>query len=333
MGTRVDIKHLQALLGIADHGSFSGAAEALGTVQSNVSAHVAKLERELDAVLVDRSSGQLTEEGGVVAARARRIVVELDAMVADVVAMRREVVGKVRVGMIGTTGRWLVPKLFGALQARHPHIHMTVADGTTSSLELQLVTGMLDVAVMTLPIHSDELSATPLFDEDLMLVVPEDHELVKRQLRPRSDAGSDASRFDPLPLATLSDLQLVLPAPGTALREEIDAALRPGRVKLHPLMEVDGLRMIASLAFDGYGPAILPATAVSDHLRGQFQLIPLEGFPRRRVGFVLQSRGLPSAPTRVLIDMLYGIVSDEPSLPVGLHANAQPPRPAPVVRR
>jgi len=48
----VDLKHLQALLGIADTGSFSAAAASIGTVQSNVSAHVARLERELEVQLV-----------------------------------------------------------------------------------------------------------------------------------------------------------------------------------------------------------------------------------------------------------------------------------------
>ena len=49
----MELKHLQALLGIADTGSFSAAAMSIGTVQSNVSAHVARLERELDVQLVD----------------------------------------------------------------------------------------------------------------------------------------------------------------------------------------------------------------------------------------------------------------------------------------
>ena len=62
----MELKHLQALLGIADTGSFSAAAASIGTVQSNVSAHVARLERELDVQLVDRASGRLTEEGEVV---------------------------------------------------------------------------------------------------------------------------------------------------------------------------------------------------------------------------------------------------------------------------
>ncbi|MGH8989028.1 MAG: LysR family transcriptional regulator [Acidimicrobiales bacterium] len=301
----MDLRHLQALLGIAETGSFSAAAAALGTVQSNVSAHVARLERELEVVLVDRSSGRLTEEGEVVVSRARRMIVELDAMVADVVAMRHEVRGLVRLGMIGTAGRWLVPRLFSALRTRHPQIRLTVTDGTNTTLETQLATGQLDVAAVTLPVHSDELTTSPLFEEDLVLVVPISHRL----------AGTSG----PLPLAALQDLELLLPAPGTALREEMDGAAGAAGVDLRPSMELDGLRMIASLTFDGYGPSILPATAVPPHLRADFHLLPITGFPPRRVGVALRLRGAPSAPSRVVIDLLRSVVHEGSQAPEWLH--------------
>ncbi len=301
----MEIRHLQALVGIAEHGSFSAAAEALGTVQSNVSAHVARLEKELGAPLVDRAAGRLTEEGEIVVARARRMLVELSALVADVAAMRREVVGTVRCGMIGTTGRWLVPRLFALVRERHPMVRMTVADGTSASLEPRLLSGQLDLAVVSLPVLGDELVAAPLFEEDLMLVIPTDHPF--------------ASAPRPLPLAALAELDLVLPLPNTALRDEIDGALRRADVTLRPALELDGIRMIASLTFDGFGPAILPATAVPRHMREQFALVPLEGFPRRRVGVAQRRRGLPSAPTRAVIELLRHVASD-PHRPEGLHA-------------
>lgn len=305
----MEIRHLQALLGVADHGSFSAAAEALGTVQSNVSAHVARLERELGAPLVDRAAGRLTEEGEIVVARARRMMVEVAALVADVSAMRREVVGTVRAGMIGTTGRWLVPRLFALLRERHPRVQMTVADGTSASLEPRLINGQLDLAVVSLPVTGDELVATPLFEEDLMLVVPVDHPL--------------ADGPHPLPLAQLASLDLVLPLPNTALRDDIDGALRRAGVSIKPALELDGIRMIASLTFDGFGPAILPATAVPLHMRERFALIALEGLPRRRVGVAQRRRGLPSAPARAVIELLDEVANDPDRRPMGLH----PPSP------
>jgi DNA-binding transcriptional LysR family regulator len=300
----VELKHLQALLGIADTGSFSAAALTIGTVQSNVSAHVARLERELDVQLVDRASGRLTEEGEVVVARARRIVSELEAMVADVTALRQEVVGTVRLGMIGTTGRWLVPQLFDLLRLHHPHIHLNVGEGGSTQLELQLASGQLDLAVVTFPLSGDEIMVAELFQEDLMLVLPKDH--------PLASLGA-------VPLERLAELELLLPAPGTALRAEIDSAVLPARVELHPAMELDGVRMIASLAFDGYGPAVLPATAVPGHLRERFAVMPVTGLPRRHVGVAQRRRGLPSAPVRAVIDVLGLVVNDSLSMPEGIH--------------
>jgi len=300
----MELKHLQALLGIADTGSFSAAALSIGTVQSNVSAHVARLERELDVQLVDRASGRLTEEGAVVVERARRVMNELEAMVADVTALRQEVVGTVRLGMIGTTGRWLVPQLFDLLRVRHPHVHLNVAEGSSVQLEQQLASGQLDLAVVIFPLSGDEIMAAQLFDEDLMIVVPRDHPWAERPI---------------IPMEALGELELLLPAPGTALRAEIDSATVPARVELHPAMELDGVRLIASLVFDGYGPAILPATAVPGRLRERFCLVPVEGLPRRRVGVAQRRRGLPSAPARAVIDVLGEVVNDTLSMPEGIH--------------
>jgi DNA-binding transcriptional LysR family regulator len=173
------------------------------------------------------------------------------------------------------------------------------------------LSGQLDLAVVSLPVIGDELVATPLFEEDLMLVVPVDHPL--------------ASAPRPLPLACLCALELVLPLPNTALRDEIDGALRRAGVTLRPAMELDGIRMIASLTFDGYGPAILPATAVPQHMREQFELVPLEGLPRRRVGMAQRRRGLPSAPTRAVIALLDIVANDTDKRPEGLHPAVAPP--------
>ena len=85
----MELRQLSAILGIADNGSFSAAANALQTVQSNISAHVKKLERELGCELVDRTTGQLTEAGEIVVACSRRVQAELDAMLSDVVALTR----------------------------------------------------------------------------------------------------------------------------------------------------------------------------------------------------------------------------------------------------
>src|SRR3954447_7875648 len=137
----MDLRQLAALVAVAETGTFSAAADALHTVQSNVSTHVARLERELGATLVDRQAGRRTEEGGLVAAGARRVQAELDALAADVASLRHEVAGATRLGVIGTTARWLVPALLSAMEERHPQVRVTVLEGNTTSLLPQLAGG------------------------------------------------------------------------------------------------------------------------------------------------------------------------------------------------
>jgi DNA-binding transcriptional LysR family regulator len=301
----MELRHLQALVAVAEHGSFSSAADHLGTVQSNISAHVARLERELGTTLVDRSAGRLTADGEVVVARAYRVMGELDALVADVGALREAVAGNVRVGIIGTTARWLAPILLADLSESHPRLHLVVADGTTLGLEPQLAAGRFDLAVLTFPLPGRDLVSEPLFEEDIVLVVSVD-----------DDPLSGVERID---ISDLERFELLLPAPGTPFRGEIDAAVKPAGVRLRPRVELDGVRLLASLTFEGYGPAVLPATAVPPHLRGRFRLVDVDGLLPRRVGIAQRSRGLPSAPARAVLDTLRQLMVTPDRLPPGVH--------------
>jgi len=300
----MELRHLQALVAVAEHGSFSSAADHLGTVQSNISAHVARLERELGSTLVDRSAGRLTADGEIVVARAYRVMGELDALVADVGALREAVAGNARVGILGTTARWLVPMLLAELSESHPRLHLVVADGTTLGLEPQLAAGRLDLAVLTFPVPGRDLVSEPLFEEEIVLVVPVD-----------DDPLSGAEQID---IADLERFELLLPAPGTPFRGEIDAAVKPAGVRLRPRVELDGVRLLASLTFEGYGPAVLPATAVPPHLRARFRLVHVEGLLPRRVGIAQRSRGLPSAPARAVLDTLRSLMVIPDRLPPGV---------------
>ncbi|MFT5202811.1 MAG: DNA-binding transcriptional LysR family regulator [Candidatus Aldehydirespiratoraceae bacterium] len=292
----MDLRQLHALLAVAEHQSFSAAARALHTVQSNISTHVARLEQEVGSVLIDRAQGELTVEGEIVAGRARRIVAELRAIEDDLISLRDDVSGKVRAGVIGTTARWLVPALLNAVSDEFPRIELQVVEATTTSLIPQLLSDRLDIAVVNLPVNNPDVDAEVLFNEERIIVTPLDHPL----------AASD--RVD---LRELSKHEILLPPKGTAFRDEIDTDAKRARVELTPKAEVDGLRLLTSLAFQGFAPALVPASAAPAWLEGDWRRVAVDGLSPRIVGIATQRRTAPSAPTRTLADLIRRIVATE----------------------
>ncbi len=301
----MEIRQLEALIGIAEHGSFSGAAAGLGTVQSNISGRIAKLEDELGTELVDRSTGLLTEAGVVTAERARVILREMAAIASDVAEITSEVRGVVSIGMIGTAGRWIVPMLLDAQRSRFPHVALRIKEGTNSALEPQVVSGHLDIAVLAFPVSAPELSDRPLFAEDLLLVVEKDHPL--------------ATTTSPLTLSEVSKHEIFLPMTGTPIRREIDDACTKAGVTLASLIEVDGVRTIASMVFDGHGPAILPATMLTPRLRTAFVGLPIADLSPRHVVVANRRFGFPTAPVRAINELLSSVVREAPHTPDGVY--------------
>jgi DNA-binding transcriptional LysR family regulator len=80
---------------------------------------------------------------------------------------------------------------------------------------------------------------------------------------------------------------------------------------------------MASLTFEGHGPAIVPATAIPQWLpQGVWKPVTVQGLPRRKVGLAQRRRGLPAAPARALIEVLREIARDAPAAQQGVHPPA-----------
>lgn len=300
----MDVRQLAAIVAIADHGTFSAAARSLFTVQSNVSGHVSHLEKELGVTLVDRANGGLTDEGTKVVERARRILNEIEDITSDMTSRHDKVSGHTRIGVIGTTARWLTPSLLRQLGVDHPDVRAVIREGATSSLVPNVMSGELNAAVIHLPIDEPELVVEPLFAEDLFLLLDESHHL---------------AAHDTIPIRDLDDEPLLLPPAGSALRKVLDRSASANDVRLRPQAEIDGVRLLASLALDGFGAAIVPATAVPTWLSGAFRRINVPELPRRVVASVRRRRPTPSAPTHVALDTLSRVIAEQGEMQPGVH--------------
>jgi LysR family hydrogen peroxide-inducible transcriptional activator len=267
----MELRHLDTLVAIAEEGSFTAAADALATVQSNVSDQVRQLEGELGAPLLVRSrrGAEPTEFGLLVLDRARRVQRELEALRGDIALLQGLETGYARLGVVGTASRWLVPALVTDLRERAPGVRLRVNEGASERLFGEVVDGELAQAVVTEPVNDRRLSVETLLEEDVIGLVRRDVDL------PR----------EPVPLAVFAQLSLVLPPEPNPLRIEVERAAEEAGITLRVPVEVEGIRLIADLVLAGDFASILPETAIPPEL-ADARTVRISGLPPRRLAMV-----------------------------------------------
>jgi DNA-binding transcriptional LysR family regulator len=193
----LDTRHLRALVAVADHGSFTGAALELGLSQASVSRSVQRLEAGLGLALLTRTSRhvEVTPSGERVIVQARRIL----AGVADLEAVASRPAAELRVGYA-----WAA---LGAHTLAVQRVWEDVADGVevpdlvfvqTNSPTAGLAEGRCAVSVVRRPVGDDRLEAVRVGAEQRYAVLATDEPLAARSSVTLADlAGRDVAA-DPL---------------------------------------------------------------------------------------------------------------------------------------
>ncbi len=102
----------------------------------------------------------------------------------------------------------------------------------------------------------------------------------------------------------------------------LDRAAGNAGITLRAQAEIDGVRLLASLAFDGFGAAIVPSTAAPTWLDGAFRRITVPELPRRVVAFARRRRPNPTAATRAVLDVLREVIDQSGPDQPGVHPDA-----------
>ena len=245
----MDLRQLEALLAVAEEGSFTAAADALRTVQSNVSEHIRQLEQSLGVVLFvrNRSGAVPTEFGERVIERARANRSEIEALHQDLSMLQGLETGHATFGVVGTVSRSLVPRVVAEMRRVAPGVSLRLTEGASERLAVEVAQRELASALVTEPVTDARLHVEHIRDEGLVAIVP---------------IASDVPTREPLRLATLAKQPMILPPVGNPLRDEVESAARAERVELRVPIEVEGIRLIADLVAAEAGVSIVPETAV-----------------------------------------------------------------------
>jgi DNA-binding transcriptional LysR family regulator len=146
----LDVTRLRVLDALARHGTLTAAAKELHYTQPTISHHLARLEAETGAQLLQRIGRgvRLTPAGRLLADRAAEIIGRIDAADAELAAHVGLTAGRVRMAGFSSAIGALVPRAVAALAEEHPDLRVSLVDAHPPEALHQLRAGRVDVAVI-----------------------------------------------------------------------------------------------------------------------------------------------------------------------------------------
>ena len=241
-------RQLEYFVAVARERHFARAAEACYVSQPALSASIAKLERELNVTLINRSHNYqgLTPEGERLVVWAKRILAEQEAFKAEVAAVQSGITGTLRLGSEPTASTTLALPV-AAFCGAHPLAKVQVDSRlSTTELSRQLLDFDIDAAIAHFePEDRVGLHVVPLYEERYIVLASDDQLLSPGPTMSWSDAAQ-------LPLALLT--------PDMRIRQIIDKAFAESGVVVTPQVETDSVASLYAQVGAGAWASIVPHT-------------------------------------------------------------------------
>jgi DNA-binding transcriptional LysR family regulator len=245
----MELRHLRYFVAVAESLHFGHAAVKLRIAQPSLSHQIARLEAELQTVLLARTKRrvELTRAGQVFLPEAREVIARADRAA----ALARHVGGSdshLRIGMGYHMNHVDIAAVIGEFNARHQGIQIETRTMSVPSQLASLLDRQLDIGFVRPPVNDPALSAETLVCEPLLIALPRGHRLVSRTT---------------LSLSALADEPFVLPRRDAApvLHDGLLRACHKAGFRPHSCDEADHLIMILDLVAAGAGVALVPALA------------------------------------------------------------------------
>lgn len=244
----MELRQLESFARVAELGSFTRAAQALGIAQPALSRQIRQLEVELHQHLLVRNGRGVTptEAGQLLLEHCRGILHQVRRAVEDMARVQGALAGRVVLGLPPSASKMLTVPLTRQFRAELPSATLSIGEGLSFVMQEWLLAGRLDIALLYNPNPSPELVLEPLTSERLVLVGPR----------------GEQARAEPLPLRALAEVPLVIPNRPHTVRMLLEAQMAQIGARPNVRLEIDGVAAILDLVADGAGHAVLTRQAM-----------------------------------------------------------------------
>ncbi|MFG2823790.1 LysR family transcriptional regulator [Kitasatospora sp. NPDC048365] len=271
----VDLRDLELLAATAETGSLTAAAAKLYVSQPALSQRLTRLEDRLGQPLFDRAGRRLVPNaaGRRMLAAARHVLAELDSAERDLRDLRDGRQRRVRfTAQCSTTLPWL-PPVIRAFRDREPDAELRIETVADDAPVPALLADLVDVALVTKPDRElDRVRLTPLFEDEMVAVVPDHHPWAQRgHLTARDFTDARLVLYDIYDQSRIPAVPLPLPT-----------GARPARITLMPVITDLLIEMVAG----GQGVTVLPNWVAAPYAAGhRLALVRLGARPLTRTWY------------------------------------------------
>lgn len=179
----VTLRQLKAFVLVAEHNSFTKAAEILTLTQSALSGLIKELEQNLDIKLFDRTTRKmhLSDAGHRLLPQAKRILNEVALLDEKVASLKSLHQGHVRLAVSQQLAASAMPQFIAKFREAHPNIQVTLTDCSIDDVVASVENLQTDLGIAPERTYSDDVVSTVLFESPFYLVIPPTHPLATRE--------------------------------------------------------------------------------------------------------------------------------------------------------
>jgi len=226
--------------------NFTRAAEELNLSQPALSRSIQKLEEGLGLRLFERKPREvvLTDVGELMLERAKDILKLVEDTISELSDEGSQ--GRVRIGAIPTIAPYFLPDVLSSFHEEYPNISVTVREDVTETLMKCCSHGEIDFAILALPVFAKYLECEELFEEELLLVTPRDHELLDK-------TKITAKSVEKYPFILLNEAH--------CLSGNVEAFCRKEHIQPITVERISQLATVQELVALNHGISIIPETA------------------------------------------------------------------------
>ncbi|MFP3839311.1 LysR family transcriptional regulator [Bacillus safensis] len=194
----MEIRAIRTFATIVKYGNFLKAAEALNYSQPTITLHIKHLEEEIGEKLLERGKTlKLTASGQLFYERANSLLNEYEKLTKTLQDLEVGIAGLIRIGVSEPTASLEFPALLAEFKERFPNVEFSVQVADANTLSSLLSHDEIDFAICGAPEASMENSYKPLFQDDIVLLVPSSHRLAEKEAVEVTDLENETILFTP----------------------------------------------------------------------------------------------------------------------------------------